>query len=161
MPANDVPLEVLEGLWANESTRVDGAHAPLAARLHAKLRAGRLDRDVELGKTAAAGSALAVHMARLTSIAEREQLARTLWRTLNDAHGRRPGLSLRAPLHRARIAAVEDVIDDVTLRLHAPRPVRARGMARLRMLLADGAGPLYGPGCGSLAAELRGVLAAL
>jgi hypothetical protein len=34
-------------------------------------------------------------------------------------------------------------------------------MARLRLLLADGAGPLYRAGRGSLAAELRGVLAAL
>jgi len=39
--------------------------------------------------------------------------------------------------------------------------VRARGMARLRMLLSDGTGPLYRAGRGSLAAELRGVLAAL
>jgi hypothetical protein len=34
-------------------------------------------------------------------------------------------------------------------------------MARLRLLLSDGAGPIYRPGSGSLIAELRGVLAAL
>ncbi len=54
-----------------------------------------------------------------------------------------------------------EVIDDITLLLHSPRPVRARGMARLRMLLSDGRGPMYRNGRGSLAAELRGVLAAL
>jgi hypothetical protein len=47
------------------------------------------------------------------------------------------------------------------LLLHSPRPVRARGVARLRLLLSDGTGPLYRSGRGSLAAELRGVLAAL
>jgi len=34
-------------------------------------------------------------------------------------------------------------------------------MVRLRMLLSDSRGPLYRSGGGSLAAELRGVLAAL
>jgi len=47
------------------------------------------------------------------------------------------------------------------VRLHAPVPVRARGIARLRMLLSDGTGPLYRPGRGSLGAALLGVLAAL
>ena len=40
-------------------------------------------------------------------------------------------------------------------------PVRARGIARLRMLLSDSDGPLYRPGRGSLAAALRGGQAAL
>ncbi|CAN5219817.1 hypothetical protein BH09ACT8_BH09ACT8_23990 [soil metagenome] len=70
-------------------------------------------------------------------------------------------LSSRLPLQYARIVAAEDVVDEVTLRLHAPLPVRARGMARLRLLLSDGAGPLYHSGRGSVAAGLRGVLAAL
>jgi len=39
--------------------------------------------------------------------------------------------------------------------------VHPRGMARLRMLLTDGTGPLYDGGSGSLAAELRAVAAAL
>jgi hypothetical protein len=42
-----------------------------------------------------------------------------------------------------------------------PPAVRARGMARLRILLTDGRGPMYRNDRGSLAAELRGVLAAL
>jgi hypothetical protein len=64
-------------------------------------------------------------------------------------------------VHGAGVLAAEHVIDDVTLLLHSPHPVRARGMARLRLLLSDGAGPLYNPGSGSLVAALRGVLAAL
>jgi hypothetical protein len=43
-----------------------------------------------------------------------------------------------------------------TLRLHSQRPVTARGMAELRLLLADGGGPLYRYGRG----DLRGRLAA-
>lgn len=137
------------------------AHAALGARLRARLFAGRLDREVEAGIVPLAGSSLAVHTARLTSVDEREALARTLRQALVDPQLDRPGFSPRVPVHPERLAGCRRVIDDITLLLHAPRPVRARGMARLRMLLSDGTGPLYRNGRGSLAAELRGVLAAL
>ena len=65
------------------------------------------------------------------------------------------------PLHRTQIVAAEHLIHDLTMRLYAPHPVRARGIARLRMLLSDSDGPLYRPGRGTRAAALRGVQAAL
>ena len=138
--------------------------ATVTARLRARVLAGRLDREVEVGIVPLPGSSLAVHMARLTSVEEREALARTLRQALAELHSGhpgRPGVSPRVPVHPERLATCRGVIDDITLLLHSPRPVRARGMARLRMLLADGTGPLYRNGRGSLAAELRGVLAAL
>ena len=49
----------------------------------------------------------------------------------------------------------------MTLRLQSPRPVSARGMARLRLLLSDGVGPLYQFGRGDLAGRLGAALAAL
>ena len=135
--------------------------ATLTARLRARLFAGRLDHDVEDGVAPLPGSPLAVHLVRLTSIDEREALARSLRHALGDARDHHGPFSPRIPVHPDRLAACRDVIDDITLRLHAPRPVRARGMARLRLLLSDGTGPMYRAGRGSLAAELRGVLAAL
>ncbi|NTY60575.1 hypothetical protein [Mycolicibacterium sphagni] len=135
--------------------------AALSSRLKARLFAGRLDRDVEAGIIPLSGSSLAVHIARLTSVEEREALARTLRQALAELHRDRRGFSPRIPVHPGRLASCRGVIDDITLLLHSPRPVRARGMARLRLLLADGTGPLYSNGRGSLAAELRGVLAAL
>ena len=65
------------------------------------------------------------------------------------------------PLHVPNITAAEDVIDAVTLRLHSPRPVNARGMARLRQILSDGTGPLYRYGRGDLRGRLGAALAAL
>ena len=59
------------------------------------------------------------------------------------------------------ITAAEDVIDQITLRLHSPRPVNARGMARLRLLLSDGDGPVYRFGRGDLEGRLGAALAAL
>ena len=132
-----------------------------SARLRARLFAGRLDRDVDHGIAPLPGSPLAVHMARLTSIEERDALTHSLRQVVADLHRERPLFSSRIPVHRERLATCRDVVDDITLRLQAPRPVRARGIARLRMLLSDGRGPLFRSGRGSLPAELRGVLAAL
>ncbi|GAY16990.1 hypothetical protein [Mycobacterium sp. shizuoka-1] len=137
------------------------AGGTLTARLRARMFAARLDRDIEAGIIPLPGSALAVHLTRLTSVAEREALARTLRQALADLHDTPRGYSARIPVHPERLAGCRGVIDDITLLLHSPRPVRARGMARLRMLLSDGTGPLYRNGRGSLGAELRGVLAAL
>ena len=50
----------------------------LAARVTARLRAHRLDRQLAVGVQAPAGSALAVHQARVTSVAERQAIARAL-----------------------------------------------------------------------------------
>lgn len=157
---------------ANTSIRLPGglsapasadclAHATFTARLRARLFAGRLDREVEMGLVPLPGSSLAVHTARLTSVEEREALARTLRQALADVRDNRRAFSARVPVNPERLAGCRGVIDDITLLLHSPRPVRARGMARLRLLLSDGTGPLYRAGRGSLAAELRGVLAAL
>ncbi len=132
------------------------------AYVTARLRAARFDRALAVGVPAPAGSALAAHAARLTSVAERHAVARALRRAVRDANDdTRATRSGRVPMHRANIAAAETLIDEVTLRLHAPHPVNPRGMARLRQLLSDGTGPLYRHGRGDLAGRLGAALAAL
>jgi hypothetical protein len=135
--------------------------ATLLVRLTARLRAQKLDRILAVGVPARTGSALAVHAQRVTSVAEREALARTLRRAIDGAQNRNAPLPVRIPLNIPNITAAQDRIDDVTLRLHSPRPVSARGMARLRLLLGDGAGPLYRYGRGDLEGRLGAALAAL
>jgi hypothetical protein len=144
-----------------DTIRRDDARPSIRARLTARVRAGRFDQALAVGVRAPAGSALAAHAARLTSVAEREELARTLRGIVREAKDTGAALSMRVPLHRPNIAAAEAVIDDVTLRLHARPPVSARGMARLRRLLADGCGPLYRYGRGDLSGRLGAALAAL
>jgi hypothetical protein len=162
MTQNKIHPGVLTALLPEDPVHATAAtSASLAARLRAKVFAARFDQQVESGAAVRAGSALAVHTAQLTSTRERERLAGSLHHVVRAAHYRSPGIPLRTPLHRAGIVSVEDLIAEVILRLHAPVPVRARGIARLRMLLSDGTGPLYRPGRGSLGAALRGVLAAL
>jgi hypothetical protein len=135
--------------------------APLSARVRAKLFANKLDRLLAVGAPAPDGSALAVHAARLTSVAEREALARSLRRSVENAHNRNVRLSSAVPLNVPNIVAAEDRIDEITLRLHSPRPVTPRGVARLRVLLSDGVGPMYRYGHGDLEGRLGAALAAL
>ena len=160
MADNKIPADILS--TAQFATRSGLVPRPsLSSRLAARLRAGRLDRLLAVGVPAAAGSALAAHEARLMSVTEREAVARSLRRAVADANGRGVLLSSRVPLHTPNIKAAEDLIDAITLRLHSPRPVSARGMARLRQILADGAGPLYRFGRGDLNGRLGAALAAL
>ena len=146
---------------ASDVLQPTGAQRPgVVARVIARLRAEKFDRQLAVGVPAAAGSALAAHRARLTSTAEREAIARSLRRAVHESHTGAV-FSSRIPVHPRNIAAAEDLIDTITLRLHSPAPVNARGMARLRRVLSDGGGPLYWYGEGDLCGRLGAALAAL
>ena len=56
---------------APDSARRAQARPSVRARLTARLRAARFDRALAVGVPAPAGSALAAHAARLTSVPER------------------------------------------------------------------------------------------
>jgi hypothetical protein len=142
------------------ATEVD-ATASLRVRLRARLFAGRYDRQIEDGVDPVPGSPLAVHGARLTSARERDDMADALRLIVRDADTTGPRLGSRVPVHTAAVHHAADVIDELCDRLADPFPVRARGMARLRIVLSDGCGPLYRSGAGTLTAALHGVLAAL
>lgn len=157
MPDNKIPLEILSA--AHPTTR-RAPRPPLIARLVARMRAGQYDRQLSVGVPAKPGTALAAHEARLTSVAEREAVARVLRHALTDASDTCM-FSSRLPLNSPNIAAAEALIEAVTLRLHSPRPVSARGMARLRQVLSDGSGPFYKFGRGDLSGRLGAALAAL
>jgi hypothetical protein len=139
----------------------DMGRPSLAARLQARLLASRLDREIEAGAVVVPGTPLAAHVARLTSVEQRHCLARGLRRAVDRAESTRRRVSGPFPIGSGQVAECRSEIDHITLLLHSPRPVHPRGMARLRMLLTDGTGPLYDGGSGNLAAELRAVVAAL
>src|SRR4051794_5250313 len=146
---------------ASDALGATAARRPsIASRVVAGFRAGMFAPRLAVGVRAPAGPALAVHQARLTSAAEREAIARSLRAAVHDAHTGAV-FSSRIPVHPRNIAAAEELIDAITLRLHSPRPVRARGMARLRRVLSDGSGPLYWYGEGDLDGRLGAALAAL
>jgi hypothetical protein len=132
--------------WESESQiMLASAESQLWARIVAWLRPGHYDRRLSFTATVHAGTPLAFHADRLTSVRERD-----------DAHSGSAFRSVRPEIDAVHVVAAEDIIDDITLRLHSQRPVTARGMAELRLLLGDGGGPLYRYGRG----DLRGRLAA-
>lgn len=137
-------------------------HRPsIRARLTARIRSGRLDAMLAVGTPTPPGSAIAARAARLTSISEREAIARVLRRCVHESANDTIVWSSRIPLHRKNIAVAEATIDAITLRLHSPLPVSARGMARLTRVINDGLGPLYAFGHGDLDGRLGAALAAL
>ena len=162
MSENRISISFLSSAQVQDALRRDATpRMPLRARVTARLFAGRFDRMLAVGAPAPAGSALAAHAARLSSVGEREAIARSLRRAAADARNRGAIMSSRMALNVPNIAAAEDRIDQVTLRLHSPRPVTPRGIARLRLLLADGSGPMYRYGRGDLEGRLGAALAAL
>jgi hypothetical protein len=136
---------------------------PWSSRVRARLFADRYDHQVETGVTVGPGTPLAAHYARLRSVREREDMTQAVTRLLYDARrtSRAGGPMTRTPIRAEVVRASAGVVDEVLSRLADPLPVRARGMARLRILLSDGRGPLYRTGRGSVAAAIRGVLAAM
>jgi hypothetical protein len=160
MANNKLPADILSSAQS-ESPPEARPRPTLAARLTARILADRLDRLIAVGVPAPAGSVLAAHEARLESTAERETIAQSLRTALADANGRGLLLSSRIPLHVPNITAAQDMIEAVTLRLQSPRPVNARGVARLRQILSDGTGPFYRYGRGDLRGRLGAALAAL
>lgn len=134
---------------------------PWRTRLAARVSAGRLDNALAVGAPVVPGTPIAAHAAWLTSERQRRTFARTLAWVLRQTREVRRGPTAAAPVDRRNVAAVEDVILAIIARLQSTRPVSAMGMARLRRILIDGAGPLYAGGRGDLDGRLRAVLAVL
>jgi hypothetical protein len=155
-------LDVLDSVSPARATRSETSdQPPWSVRVRARLFASRYDREIEAGVIPVAGSPLAVHWMRLTSVREREDLASALRTIAGDAGSDRQGIGSRVPVQRVAIVKALSAIDEVRAQLTDPGPVRARGMARLRILLADGRGPVYRAGRGTLTAAMCGVSAAL
>ncbi len=102
-----------------------------------------------------------MHAGHLCALTQRRELARTLARLsfiATVAHGSRT----KAPVSRDAIRRCSAELTAVVERLAASDPVGLEGVARVRRLLADGTGPLYGKSSpGWLRRELLTALEAL
>lgn len=104
-----------------------------------------LDRRLAHGETAENDVVLALHAQVLTHPATRQDLSRALLEILELAHR----VQLRPSAVRVygqTVLPAAPALHDVVGRLTDHGPVSAYGIARLRMLLTDGSGPLYRPG---------------
>ncbi|MGD9619988.1 MAG: hypothetical protein AB7G47_06820 [Mycolicibacterium sp.] len=153
---------------ARQRTRHRGDRAGLLARAAARVLSPRLDRQLAAGCPATAGALLGAHAARLGSSAERHNLASSLrlmlCRALTPGHSSpsmqyaRPAYALLQPNYAAIVAAQATVRRIIALLTDSNRPIKPRAIARLRILLCDGTGPLYQGSRESLVEELHVII---
>lgn len=98
-----------------------------------------LDRALAQGACPEGDSALRLHASRLTDSATRNALAATLRRLVRP----HPALGHRVAADRRAVNAARSDLDRLAARLESASDVRARGVARVRLLLTSGDGPLY------------------
>jgi hypothetical protein len=108
----------------------------MAAHLAVHLRAGRLDRELAAGRPPATDQALALHAERLTRPAARHRLAAALRRLVR-------GERAPVPIARERVCGAAPDLRLLASRLDGPGRVAPAGVARARLLVGDGTGPLY------------------
>jgi hypothetical protein len=161
--------ELTGGTAVIEATLPDHGEAPtnifdrpsITARMVARLRARRLDRQIDNGATAEPSGAVNAHMWRLTSTGHREQLAAELRGQGAALLCHRVVLSPRSRVNVPDVWDAAALIERVEKRLLTEQTASARGAARLRLLLADRTGPMHRRGRGDLCTELRRVLSLL
>jgi len=111
-------------------------------RVTARLRANRLDTELARG-AAPTRAAMALRAQNLGERRTRKRLGRTVRRILDDARTDRPPSIVRVPIQRSEVLAAAGELDRIAETLLTPGPVAASGVAQVRLLLINGAGPLY------------------
>jgi len=144
-----------------DRTGISARRVTLLDRLKARSRARRLDRQLANGAEPESSVLLSVRAQLLTRDAERRVLARSLGRAMRAALP--SGRAWRMlPVRRDAVWGARAELEGLAARLMAAGPVNVQGVAQVRLLLADGAGPLYLGRTGrDLQSELRAAAAAL
>jgi hypothetical protein len=129
----------------------------LAARWHAL----ELDRRLAAGVPPEATAALTLRAGILLRPGERRRMAGGLRRLIGFAR-RPPAVRAGVPVARAEVLEAARRLEALAVRLESGEPVDVRGVALARLLITDGAGPLYISGRrGELEASAETALAML
>jgi hypothetical protein len=111
--------------------------------MRVRLHRASLDRELATGSRPL-GDARVLRAGQLAGPARRRQLARSIRRLVADAS--RPtvrGFSPAVPVERAAVERCREGLLGIAERLERPEPANPCGVARVSVLLGDGAGPLY------------------
>jgi hypothetical protein len=117
-----------------------------AARLiavRARLRAIEFDRALAAGVDPLTTPAIAARAEVLRSRREREGLASAIYLALRDASRGTSPFSTRVPVAREAVRRCRPELLALAAQLRQAADVSARGVAAVRLLVTDGAGPLY------------------
>jgi hypothetical protein len=131
-------------------------------RVRARVQARQSDRALASGISPDSSACLSVRAHELIGCPTRAALARAIRRLVDDAgHPVRP-MNFSVPLCRAKIWRSRDTLEGLADRLLTDGPLDARGLAQIRLLLGDGAGPLFDrPTADDLQPALERAIAAL
>jgi hypothetical protein len=112
-------------------------------RVMVRARAAALDRELARGRPPEASTRLALRAQQLVRMRSRRDLADSIRRLL--ARAAQPDASRRPPatVRWERVRAAAGEFQALADRLLSAAPLPARGVAHARVLLGDGAGPLY------------------
>jgi hypothetical protein len=135
---------------------------PAWRRVQARAASYRLDQRLALGEAPEDSVLLALHAQRIVRPVACAALARTIRRVIDTADGRRVPRRHEIPVCVPSVLAAADGLRKLAERIEGCGPVGARGVARLRLLLSDGTGPLFLPqSAKQLPVALRAVSEAL
>jgi hypothetical protein len=117
----------------------------MSDRLVARFLASRLDRQLADGASPESSVALALHAAFVARPSQLDRLAHSLERLVSTAETSRPTsrAAVRVPVRREAVRRARPDLEALSRRLRSVELVNVRGVAMARLLLADGAGPLY------------------
>ena len=113
------------------------------ARVIAWVGAWWLDQALADGVCPDESALLSLRAHRLIGLGTRRSLARELRDAVRRAQRPRPLLDNGARICALEVLHARDAIEALGDRLEAWEPVAPAGVARVRLLLRDGAGPLY------------------
>jgi hypothetical protein len=116
----------------------------LVLRMRVAASRDRFTRELAQGAEPGSSPERGLRAAQLTSDRRRKQLARTLRRTISEAHERGLAQSRVIIINRAQVIDAEDAINAMVARLGDAEPVRAEGMAIAERVLTNAdSSPLY------------------
>jgi hypothetical protein len=133
-------------------------------RVIARCRAAHLDRALASGASPDGSVALTLRARALIGRPMRDELAADVRSLIAMAWDPSPHRHDWGPACRRRLRRATGELLGLAWALDAPEPVAVRGVALTRVLLTDGAGPVYGLGgetVDSLIAAVREARAAL
>jgi hypothetical protein len=110
-----------------------------------RLKAASLDRRLAAGEAAASDQLLAARANLLVEWQGRRCLAEDWEHLLSAARKPTVARSPRLPLQSEAIVGAEHYVRELVAKLRQPADVSPRGVALARLLMTDGAGPLYNP----------------
>jgi hypothetical protein len=125
-----------DGVWARRVTWRE--------RLESHLFGDRLDRALAAGVPPETDPLLALRAAQISSPKSRRELAVVVRRMLDSALSADDApFKAKSMAILPRVKKARREFESLAEHLEAPVPLPARGMAAVKLLLRDGAGPLY------------------